>query len=479
MFKFEKMGRLFRRFQKNEDGNIALTFAVSAVAVIGCMGAAMDFSTLSNAKARSQSIADHTALSAAIFVKTNGREPIPPQPVGEGETQDPEEGYLDSSYKTYTADELGYEFKGWVDGGAENVDVTVDYDGINKEAVVTVSGQTVPTFMQILGTQNMSFSATATAKYEDFEFYDPASILMILDNSGSMAFDDKPLISSPSGTFTDWDGNKWMPQDGAEPRIDALESHAGGFMDTLQNLVGDQSNDSDKVLRTGMLAYNTNTITARTVPMDWQTADTKASIGNMVASGGTNSAPPVDTARIWMSGEDQIHEDKHGDKPIKFLIFMTDGVNNNDSVTWVEQEGTGQWRGEVRYCWYWWCWYEWDTVEQEDEPSGGRNWTEGKWDSDANILTTSDCETMKDDYDVKIYTIGFALAEGTYDANEYWGTGSIDTMSEDVRNQAYSFLTDCASEPATFLTAENSEQLEQAFTRIGNDIMTEIVRLSN
>jgi len=478
MIKFEKMKRLFRRFGKNDDGNIALTFAVSAIAVIGCMGAAMDFSTLSNAEARSQAIADQTALAAAVFVKTNGREPTPPPPVGDGETPEPEEGYLDDSYRTYTAAELGYDFKGWVDGGADNVTVSIDYDGTAKEAIVTVSGQTVPTFMQVLGRQNMGFTAQATAKYEDFEFYDPASILMVLDNSGSMSFDDKALVSSPYGTWTDNYGNKWLPHEDAQSRIGALKSHASGFMTDLQALVGDQTNDSNKVLRTGMLAYNHATITARTVPMAWQTADTQDSIDDMVATGGTNSAPPLDTARIWMGGEDTEHTDMHGDDPIKFVVFMTDGVNATDSVTWIQEDGTGQWKGYQRVCWWFWCWTEEDTVEQTNEPDWGWDWEEGRWDSTYNVQSVADCDAMKAD-GVKIYTIGFALASGTYDANGYWGTGSTDTINEDVRSKAYSFLSRCSSEPATFLTAENAEQLDDAFTRIGNDIMTEIIRLSN
>ena len=59
-------------------------FSLGAIAVIGGMGAAMDYSTLTNAKARSQSIADATALSAAIFVKNNDR---PPTNFQEGFTQ--------------------------------------------------------------------------------------------------------------------------------------------------------------------------------------------------------------------------------------------------------------------------------------------------------------------------------------------------------------------------------------------------------
>lgn len=473
MFKFEMGRRLLRRFKRDESANVAFMFAFSAIAVIGCMGAAMDFSTLSNAKARSQSIADQTALAAAIFVKTNGREPVPPQQVGEGEVPNPEEGYLDSSYKTYKASDLGYEFKGWVEGGAENVDVSVDYDGVKKEATVTVRGKTVPTFMQILGRQNMVFSAVSTAKYEQLAFYDPASVLMILDNSGSMAFDDKPKVPRLNSSVLD-------DQDGAQPRIAALQSHAGRFITKLQNLVGNQSNDSDKVLRTGMMAYNHTTIAARTVPMDWQTTNTKNSIDLMVAQGGTNSAPPIDTARTWMSTEDEKHVAMHGDDPLKFLIFMTDGINSDGSIYWLAEEGTGQWRGQIRYCWYWWCWYETDTVESVDEPvvPNSINWEEGRYDSNDNIMTHADCTAMKND-GVKIYTIGFALAEGWYDTNFYAGSIQDDYINEDVRDKAYSFLSRCASEPSTFLTAENADQLEQAFERIGNDIQTEIVRLSN
>jgi len=478
MFKYRESRRLLNRFRENKDGNVAMMFGVSATVIIGCMGAAMDFSTLSNAEARSQSIADQTALTAAIFVKTNGREPTPPPPVGEGETPEPEEGYLDDDYRTYTAAELGHEFKGWVEGGAENVTVTVNYDGTAKEATVTVKGKTVPTFMQIFGKNSLGFESTAVAKYEDYEFYDPASVLMVLDNSGSMAFDDKPLIEDEDEP----DKTKWEAQPNAAPRLTALQNNASAFIDSLGQLVGDQTNDSDKALRTGMLAYNANIISNRTVPMDWQTEDTKTSIDRMVALGGTNSAPPVNLARTWMATEDETHLAIHGEDPLKFLIFMTDGVNSTQQLVWEPKENTGQWRGTIRTCW----WYRWrrycrtfiDTVESENEPNYGWNWEEGKWTNRDNFLTNTDCTAMKND-GVKIYTIGFALQAGWYDHNDYFSDPKPVETTEDIRNQAYSFLADCASEPSTFLTAENASELDQAFRRIGEDIQTEVIRLSN
>lgn len=470
---------LLQRFRQDERGNVALMFAVSAVAVMGCMGAAMDYATLSNAGDRSQSIADQTALSAAIFVKTYGRQPKPAVGTEEGSsgqdfTPESDEGYLDKSYRTYTADELGHEFKGWVDGGAKNVEVSITYDDVNREARVKVSGKTKPTFMQIFGHQRLDFSAEATAKYADFDLYDPASVLMVLDNSGSMAFDDKPR-------YFDTADLSWKDEPGVQPRIDALIQHSANFYNTLFNLVGNQTDNKKKVLRTGMLSYNSGTLNARSVAMNWSVQSSINSLNNMVADGGTNSAPSLSTARSWMAGEDKNHLNMHGEEPLKFVIFMSDGLNTSGGSTWVEEEGTGQWYGErcVRYRRNGSCRkYDYDTVESETKPHFGFNWEEGKWASTADLSSIADCTAMKNE-GVKVYTIGFALSEGWYDTNEYFGYKAYDYIDTEIRDKAYSFLTACASEPETFLTAENASELEEAFKRIGNDIATEIVRLSN
>ena len=112
---------------------------------------------------------------------------------------------------------MGYEFKGWVEGGAQNVEVNVVYDDNAKEARVTVSGKTVPTFIQLLGQQNLAFSSEAVVSYLDIDDKHPASITLVLDNSGSMAWDDK--IANDDGT---------SPDDAA-PRIEGLEFSVNQF----------------------------------------------------------------------------------------------------------------------------------------------------------------------------------------------------------------------------------------------------------
>ena len=325
--------RLFRRFKKNEDGNMAVTFAVSAVAVIGATSATMDYSVLSNAKSRSQAIADQTALAAAIFVKNNDR---PPASLAEGVTRG-----------SHSARNLGYEFKGWVDGGANNVNINVVYDDNAKEARVTVSGQTVPTFAQVLGKRSLTFSSESVVSYLDIDEKHPASIALVLDNSGSMGWDDK--FANPNGTSPI----------GAEPRIDGLEFSVKKFNTDLSDRLGVEDSDGLRTIRMGMLPYSSNIVTSNKVEMDFGYI-TDQEVERMVPSGNTNSNPPMTKAQEWMDGENSEHRDEAvrvGEayrEPLKFVIFMSDGQNtlgayeflaDDTAPVYWRQNSNGSWSG--------------------------------------------------------------------------------------------------------------------------------------
>lgn len=461
MVSLNKFRNVLKRFKRDEEGQMALMMSVSAVAVISAAGAALDYTTLSNADSKAQSIADSVALNAAIFVKNNDAPPTSKQ---------------EGPYGSYTAGELGYDVSSWVQNGASGVSVSVVYDDTLKEAKVTVSGKTLPTFAQVMGHDTLDFKATSTVKYYDIELKDPASIVLVLDNSGSMGWDDKKIEWNSNGSW-------YVPSD-AIPRIDALETSVKGFMTDLDNLVGDQTTapSGTRVLRTGMLAYNSNTISARTVNMKWGTvSDSK--INAMSASGGTNSAPPMDTARTWMQSEDSFHENENGKTPLKFAVFMTDGVNTSGGTTWVDavdtEEGeTGFWRKWI--CGYYSCSYQ--SYSESDYPDydfPGNGYEEGIYEMTANIDTLADCEAMKN-AGVKVYSIGFALEPGWYEENDYnrYGNMQYEYINQDTSNSAYAFLTGCATDSSSFIKAENADSLEDAFKTIGNDIVQEIIRIS-
>ncbi len=452
MWKFNKEKSLFKRFKGNEDGNMTLTFAISAVAVIGAMGAAMDFSTLKSAQSRSQAIADQTALTAAIFVKNNDRPPV-----------NQEEGYAEGQY---SAEDLGYDFNGFIDGGAGNVAVNVVYDDNAKEARVTVIGQTIPTFIQVLGQQNLEFKAESVVSYLDVDEAHPASIVLVLDNSGSMRWDSERLTDAGQRPA------------GAESRMAGLQRSVRTFRDELKSRIGDQIQTDDiRVLRTGILPYNSQIVPRaddQERRMDWGFAGVgEEFIGTMVPAGGTNSNPPMAEARGWLPLEDEEHRleadrnDTTYRQPLKFVIFMTDGQNTSGNYQLVPQSGTNYFYRQFGTVWY---------FTRNRNFANNNGYTEGRLTLDSDDRTIESCQAMHAEGTI-VYTIGYALEVG-----EYYDEGSPNTtrtVTEGTRSTAYSLLGSCASSPEHFIAASDGNELEGAFDQIQNSIVKELIRIKS
>ena len=521
-----KTNNTLARFRRDESGAFSMMWGVCAAVFIGVMGAAVDFAMLSNANSRAQAVADTTALAAAIYVKDN--EIIP---------TDRNQGLIGD----YTAYELGYRFKNWVIDGGNGVTVQVVYNEANREAVVTTFGKTRPIFMQIFGYDELDFNAKTVVKFLEKEPLDPASVVLIMDNSGSMEFDDIPLV------------NGVEPSD-ATVRMDGLIASSKSFMNILNDTVGPQdgSVSGPRVLRTGMMAYDSNILPERTVDMEWGTewatgpADKLSLMEPKLA---TNSAPPLETAYEWLAGtgsnrEPAIHlaEDPNA-KPLKYLILMTDGKNTIGTQQWVARPGTQNWRawvqtgshmefideyevvnafvpggscrwrngyprqnytytysygytGTFNTTWRVECKkqvevpdYGWEYRQQTDEPNEPGDWEEGEFDISSNIETRRQCDALHD-AGVEIFSVGFALVPGQFATNAWanrqggftpYPRDQNYTYEESVKdtNIAKGLLQYCATKDENFISADDTAALEAAFERIGNTIVKEIIRIDS
>ncbi len=448
-----KAQSLVKRFKRDESGTFALTWSLSLTVMLGAMGAAVDYAMLSNADSQSQSIADTTALAAAIYVKNHG---MPP----ESST----DGYVNGV--PYTAADLGYEYKGWVKDGDAGVSIQVDYDDNVKEAVVTVSGDTTPFLMQILGYEQLAFKAISTVSYLDVDEKFPASIALVLDNSGSMAWDDK--FANNNGT---------SPAN-AQPRIDGLEDSVEQFMANLESRLGAQVSTGRRVLRTGMLPYNHQLISSGTVDMQWGRISS-GSITAMNASGSTNSSPPMAEAWEWLQDEDQPHYDEADrmgeaqEDPLKFVIFMTDGQNTSGNYTFVADDTTNRFyafKSLFGYSARWWV------------------STGGPYDSDFEegyLFLASDQETLEacqemNNAGVKVFSIGYALQPGHYNSNDSSDPSATREVTVGMQVTAHGLLAGCATDASTmFIEADDVEQLEAAFDEIQNAIVEELIRIKS
>jgi len=487
MIVLKKANSILQRLKRDESGMAAISWAISLTAIIGAVGAAMDFTVLSNADARSQSIADTTALAAAIYVKNNGRPPT-------------EEGTLTDG--DHTAASLNYEYKNFVVNGAEGVNINISYDDNAKEVTTTVTGKTNPILVQVLGFNELEFKAQSVVSYLNIEDKFPASIALVLDNSGSMQFDDRLPASIEN---VDFDRNCWrlgssgwyigtcttthrhgIKAEGAQIRLDGLKSSVIKFQDDLRDRLGTEDESDRRTVRMGMLPYSSAVDEDREIAMTWgylpegtqtnnNNTDAQRTIYGMRADGGTNSNPPMAKARTWLQNEAAQHtaeaeRTQSVDKePLKFVIFMTDGQNTVGDLE-LEEGPTGEWhRQNSNGTW----------TSRTFQFNGS---IEGSLKLLTDAQTVDSCTLMKEQEDVTIFTIGYALEDaGEYRVNG-WNNNHDDELfnvEESVRSAAYNLMQSCASSPEHFIPAANADQLEAAFDEIQNAIVEELIRLKS
>jgi len=461
MLKNKNKKRHLSNYIEDESGAFSTFMASCLVVFVICAGISIDLSLQWNAKSKAQDVADSIALASAIYVSQTGTPP-----------QEADEGFLDNV--EYDAIDLGYEFN-----SVDNANFTVTYDDATREARVMFTGDMKTNFMQIANITTLDFAASATAKYREIENLEPASIAFVMDNSGSMWFDDKPV-----------DENLESPDD-AVRRIDALKDTLVDFNEYLGDISDGQEENGDRFLRTGLLPYNHDIISSDVVSMHWGVLNEQVHINGMTPGGATNSSPPIAEAWNWLQGEPAHHQaESQNNDPLRFVIFMTDGNNTEGSDIWVPEEGTGTWRKleYERVCYYWWCWnvpyYEYYSQHDEEnngeEPSGS-GWEEGRIYLTSDVETMNACEEMKNS-GVQVYTIGFALEAGTFATND-WSDGHPSNdyfdITPDTKERSSAVLAACASAPENFLLAEDAAALQSAFDTIGENIIRDVVRLAN
>jgi len=291
---------------------MAVMWGVSLSAVIFAVGSAYDYSKISTARHISQDAADLLALTASASVRDLGHVPT-----------DNTEGFVHAQ-KYYLEDfdiNLDPYFNVRKDSKGRDLigdrpSFKVYYDTPHAgEVKVVITGKAKPAFMQLAGVDFMDFSSDSIVTYELLDIKDPASIVLVLDNSGSMDETDDDDIS----------------------REDEMEAVVKDFMADMTTIIPqDEDGNDENVLRTGMISYYSQYDPNLSVPMAWGTVS-DADIDALWAGGGTNSAAGMSKAKQWLDGEDAIHDSSDAetpnDNPLKFVVLMTDGVNNS---TWMD-----------------------------------------------------------------------------------------------------------------------------------------------
>ncbi len=158
-----KFQYLLANFRSANKGNVALTFALATVPIVGFVGSAVDFSRANSTKAAMQSAIDATALMLS-------------------KTADSMTAAQISTKATATFNALFNRPE------AKNVIITASYSTTNGSQILLNGTANVPTnFMGLIGYNNMPIAVTSTAKWG----MNKLRVALALDVTGSMDDDGK------------------------------------------------------------------------------------------------------------------------------------------------------------------------------------------------------------------------------------------------------------------------------------------------
>ncbi|MBX9455956.1 MAG: VWA domain-containing protein [Rhizobium sp.] len=294
---------LCRRFMMDRAGNIAMTFAIVSIPLLGAMGVGIDYIRALNLHREIQGSLD-AALVAAI--------------------KDVDVKDDDTLKKTLTD---------WLAAEASISDsYTLDTDSVvidrtNKGITATVRASMGTSFLRILGRDTVAVAVQASViDGTSVETKNPFSMYLVLDRSGSMAWDTDTTYQTTCYTNT-------YKKTGAYTctkkytKIESLKLAVGMMVDQFVTLDPDE-----KYIRLGAVSYSDKAHSAES--LDWGTTKVHEYVEALIADGGTASTNAFKKAynSVKPTSENNAHKKKNGEEnPGKYIVFMTDGDNNDSS----------------------------------------------------------------------------------------------------------------------------------------------------
>jgi len=159
----DSFARRAASFGRDRRGNVAITFAIATLPIVGAVGYAVDYSHANNVKAALQAALDSTALMLA----------------------------RDASSTTNTdlnAKALNYFNALFNRPEAKNVSINATYTTTGGSKIVVNGSATVPTtFLGVIGYNDLTVGGSSTTAWGSTRL----RVALALDNTGSMAYDGK------------------------------------------------------------------------------------------------------------------------------------------------------------------------------------------------------------------------------------------------------------------------------------------------
>lgn len=328
---------------KDRGGNFGMMAALVMPLVLAAGGVAIDMAKMVTTKNQMQDAADAAALAAASALVSKEKPDIAKakeiatnflkaQTAGNGVDLPAEDDGATASGFAASANSAPIEE---LEVNSSTVDIIESANGATGKAFkVTVANKQTIQFnamTRLLGQKSILLETRATAESAT-ETKNSLSMYLVLDRSGSMAWKSNAVnetkSSCPNYTPENWGRYPNLPASSPcyVTKIDALKTAVGSLLTQLK------AADPDTLyVRTGTVSYNSAQDTASSVA--WGISGASKYVNALVATGGTASGNAFKTAytKVTAATEDSEHKTKNGQVPTKYIVFMTDGDNNNVS----------------------------------------------------------------------------------------------------------------------------------------------------
>jgi len=314
---------LLASFWRNCAGNFGLTTAILLPVAAATAGVALDFNTMVQIRSALQDSADSAVLSAANALAKNDT-------MSDEAALDLAQKFLKAQFFNVIPDASRnstdqQSAKDPLAGAVGNVERKTSTSGKTFDVSLNTS-YTMPTngMTALLGWKEVTISVTASARATT-ESKNALSMFLVLDRSGSMGEDTstinaaQPLkCGNTRCTFT-------VPN--YVLKIDALKLAVANLTTQLTT-----ADPQSMYVRTAAVSYNASMQTPTS--FEWGTARALTYVRALTATGGTDSSGAMSRAyqEVIKTSETTAHKNKNGQDPSRFIVFMTDGDNNNSSA---------------------------------------------------------------------------------------------------------------------------------------------------
>ena len=279
---------------KDKSGNFALITALVLPLLIASGGLAIDIANQVSLKTRFQAASDSVSLTIATRVAKGDL------------TVEAAEDFGVRLLAAQMANDINRFSELTI---SPEVTVTEVIDGGVSTWDVSVGGrasQRTTAFSMILGEERTNVSVASVARAGKEEVQGAFSMALVVDVSGSM----RSRLSS------------------GVTRLDALKAAANGLFGQFE-----EADPDSKYVRTGVSTFAYGVIDKS--KMEWGSKSAESVVNSSKAKGGTASTNSFKWAWQKLKSKNKTEANAHKDKngqvaPERFILFMTDGSNNDD-----------------------------------------------------------------------------------------------------------------------------------------------------